>query len=147
MRTRIKQNERRAGGRLNAVLLILSFVLPFAQFAFVPEVDAASLLPACCRMRGKHHCPPQMTDGGEQGSSDTARSQSVRGGSVSERCPYTPGVSPVAHGSSLWAPTRGFVEVRIHDEFLAAVTAEAGYAIALPRANPKRGPPNSSVAA
>jgi hypothetical protein len=143
VRTSVKRHQRRLRGQANALLLIVSLLLPFAQFAFSSTVDADSLLPACCRIHGKHQCGMRRL--GEAASS--GKPHSLQLAQVTEKCPWVPGVVPSGHGSALWDHASDLTVFRSCDEQGLAAISRFKLAVSPALANCKRGPPNSSVSA
>lgn len=122
-------------GRLSAMLLLLSLLLPFAQSALAPQGGENALIPVCCRTHGKHQCllHKKMSD-------QSASSSSTHISQLSEKCPYTPGVMQLFHHDLLW---HGAVE-RSHmcwGSDRSRPRQIARLALLVKETNHKRGPP------
>jgi len=70
-----RQKERRWFGQMSALLLIVSLLLPFAQFAFGSSENLDAVLPACCHAHGKHQCAMRTLVHAEQLSEQTSSSR------------------------------------------------------------------------
>jgi len=80
--------------RWHALLLILTFALPFAQLPIAAFSNPEAMLPACCRSHGKHHC---MMSADQMEALQRGHHFTV----VNERCPLFP-------QASLASPHHGF---------------------------------------
>jgi len=94
-----RQKERRWFGQMSALLLIVSLLLPFAQFAFGSSENLDAVLPACCHAHGKHQCAMRTLVHAEQLSEQTSSSRRLA--EVTEKCPYAPGVATSPHSNPL----------------------------------------------
>jgi len=143
VRTSVKRHQRRLRGQGSAFLLILSLLLPFAQFAFNSTVGADSLLPACCRIHGKHQCGMRrLGDGASSG-----KSHSSQLAQVTEKCPFVPGVVPSGYRGPLWDHASGPSALRPCDERSLVAISRFERVVSSALANYKRGPPVSCVSA
>jgi hypothetical protein len=141
LQTSLTPRTRGWHGRMSALLLIISLLLPFAQFAFASPENLDVFLPVCCRAHGKHKCLMRMgmrIDGQSEQSPPSPQLAQV-----TEKCPYVPGAAPSAHGNPLWDDPQ--VVTRFNSDSCDApirlVNVERPYSAG--RANPKRGPPVS----
>ena len=135
LRTRKQKNERRWCGQVSSLLLILSFLLPFAQLAFGSTDSIDTMVRACCRAHGKHQCAMRMS------MRSSVEPSSPQLAQVTEKCPFTPGLTPATHSNPLWHHAHGFSEFHGRDDRApdAVNTRERGSS--LETANHKRGPP------
>lgn len=139
-----RQSENGWRIRGTAWLLLLIFLLPFAQMAYGATADPEAGLLACCRSHGKHKC---LLRSSLTAHSDADKHAIVRVPQLSEKCPCTP-VNP----SSTNISHAGLPEVqRLTWNKDAAAFLHARRAVQRSdlrtRANPKRGPPSSSIVA
>ena len=141
VRTMVKRHQRRLCGQANALLLIVSLLLPFALFAFSSTVNADTLLPACCRRHGRHQC--SMRRSGDAASSGKPHSSQLA--QVTEKCPWVP-VIPSGH-RTLWDHASGLTLFHPYDEQSLVAINRFELAVSPAPANGKRGPPDSSVSA
>jgi hypothetical protein len=139
LRTGIQNNKRIDRGRLSALLVIVSFVLPFVQLAFGLTEPAEATLPACCRAHGNHRCAMRMS------VRSPAEPSSPQLAQVTEKCPCPPGLAPAAHGNTSWDFTPGFGEFHKREEVGVADADYGRECFSSPEfGNRKRGPPVSS---
>jgi len=127
-----------------AWLLLLGLLLPFAQMAYGATADPEAGLLACCRSHGKHKC---LLRSSRTSSADANKQATVRVPQISEKCPCTP-VNPSSTNTS----HAGLPEAqRLNWNKDATAFLHAGRASqrseSRTRANPKRGPPSSSIVA
>lgn len=113
-----------------SMLLLFSFSLISPLFAS----DAGeTILPACCRRGGKHHCAL---------SSESLSTHGKGFGIIAEKCPFTPAIPAIAHFSAI-APPLGhavFAGLVSHPSVHAQTAAQ--YRISFDRSRQKRGPPS-----
>jgi hypothetical protein len=135
LRVMLSSGKGRRHGRIRALLLIVSVLLPLAQLALSPSQTFESTLPACCRAHGKHHCALSSQ------SHEPARQIAQ----VSEKCPCPPALPSSTANQLAWSISLDDSSFRI-DENGEALDGTTVYRTASPeRSNPKRGPPNSSI--
>ncbi|HTJ28901.1 MAG TPA: hypothetical protein VL346_00275 [Acidobacteriaceae bacterium] len=119
-----------AASLLMVVLMLLSAPVAFA----LPGRTAESLVPACCRKVGKHHCSMQTQASPGAGSTWSA---------LPQHCPLYPGQAPqVVVDAKFFVPAAGaafFAAMWSHPAIQAQT--EARYRIAFDRSRLKRGPP------
>jgi hypothetical protein len=139
VRTKTKRSNRGLPGWGNALLLIVSLLLPFVQPAFSSTTDAATLLPACCRTHGKHKCLTRISHD-EHSSSQ----KSPELAQLTEKCPCPPGLAPSTQNNLLWLQTPELSEDQFSDRQTPPPALDAERTLSRPRANPKRGPPASA---
>jgi hypothetical protein len=127
--------------RSAVLLLIVSFLLPFAQMASSASGNPEASLPACCRAHGKHHCALHAALDGVRTETQTT----LRTDEVNEKCPC----------GLCSASTTSVPHCSLPDEGIS-VSADCPStrlqrALALERSqfrsksNQKRGPPDSSI--
>ena len=71
-----------------AFLLLLSYLLPFAQMAYAASSDPEAALPACCRTHGKHKCSMHMP---LQAQGDDGKHATVSPAQIRRKMPLRPG--------------------------------------------------------
>ena len=121
--------------RICAALLLAVF----SSSLLTPLLVAAtpsSVLPACCRKDGKHHC---SMDNMKQESSDSAAKL------VSGKCSQFPSIGsiPITANATAVVPVQAFLAYLISHPASQAQT-EARYRISFSRSSQKRGPPASN---
>lgn len=127
---------------MNALLLIISLLLPFAQLAFGSTENVDASLPVCCRAHGKHKCVMRALMHAEQQPKQI--SSSPRFGQLTEKCPYGPGVAISTHSNPLWSQSQRLIQFHVADDLATIRSTNARRFNFIGRANPKRGPPISS---
>jgi hypothetical protein len=118
--------------RLLSILLFGATLLPLIAPLLSTGAMAESMLPACCRRSGKHHCAMAMT---------TATSKAPQVSAPCDKCSYrqnstgavhlqvfTPGTASAQHAGALRQPP-------------LAAQAECLWRISFDRSRQKRGPP------
>jgi hypothetical protein len=124
--------------RVVALLLLLSYLLPFAQMAYASSSDPEAGLPACCRTHGKHKCFMLASvrlpgDGGTRPVLTSAQ--------VSEKCPCVPASSSASGTSHLGLSSIGRVRFAAPPESLLAAARSRQRVRRPSPAHQKRGPP------
>jgi hypothetical protein len=117
--------------RVLAITLLVAFGSPLVAPLMASTADPQALLPACCRMHGKHHC---IMPAGLPGASTDPAFQVPP-------CPFYPttATSPVSATAALSSPLLLAVETRSDFAPLAPSRHRAQtFAVG---ANLKRGPP------
>ena len=138
VRIRVNQNERSKRDWMGALLLVISLLLPFAQFAFGLQDSSDTTLPICCRAHGRHKCTtPGLLQA--QHSSQTLFTRAT------EKCPCPRGLAPAGtHGDPLWNSRGRSAEYLVYGRYEPAEINGRYPVHFLGHANPKRGPPSSS---
>src|SRR5580698_9332856 len=127
---------------MSALLLIISLLLPFAQFAFGLQGSSDATLPVCCRAHGRHKCATSSLPRIGQPSRENSSPQLLT--RATEKCPCPQGAVPAAHSDSLWNPGLGSAKYPVDVRYEPVETNGIDHVRSLVRANPKRGPPASS---
>jgi hypothetical protein len=138
LRAGLSSGKERQYGRVRALLLIVSLLLPLAQQVLGPSQTFESALPACCRAHGKHQCAAAS----EQKGSDSSSRQIVQ---VGEKCPCLPAFPSSVTNQPAWniSPHNNSFPIAMDGEALDGITV---HRTASPeRFHPKRGPPHSSI--
>jgi hypothetical protein len=126
--------------RLLSILLFWATLFPMVAPALTIGAVGQSLLPACCRRAGQHHCAMSSEERAllmGEGAKDA-----IRMGAPPEQCPYSQRSLAAAH---LQTFTPGAAAT--HAEFLlhqpsATAQAECLRRISFDRSRQKRGPPS-----
>jgi hypothetical protein len=129
-------------GRLSALLLTISLLLPFAQLALNSSQLADAVLPACCRAHGKHKCAMNMTDVAHESST---LSSSPRLARIGEKCPYSPRWVTTAHSGPLWDHVPESFALYFNDGLSPIGPSGANRASSQSGSNHKRGPPSPAL--
>jgi hypothetical protein len=125
--------------RLLSILLFWATLFPMVAPALTTGAVGQSLLPACCRRGGKHHC---MMSAEERALLMGEFTGAIRVGTPPEQCPYSQRSLAAAH---LQIFTSGASAT--HDAFLlhepsATAQAECLRRISFDRSRQERGPPS-----
>ena len=121
-----------------AFLLLLSYLLPFAQMTYAASSDPEAALPACCRTHGKRKCSmgkPLQVEGDDQKHATVSPAQ------ISEKCPCVPASPTASDTLHFGLPPVGSVRFVDRSESLSFAAWSSKRARLANRANPKRGPP------
>jgi hypothetical protein len=134
------RNGRRV--RSTALVVLLSFLLPFVQMAYGATRDPEIGLPACCRSHGKHKCSMRLSHSLRTPSD---KEPTVRTAELTEKCPW----APIATSSTDW-PHFVFLNTRyITSGHGSSTLLHAGrtplLVLSQGSANHKRGPPSFSI--
>jgi hypothetical protein len=121
-----------------AFLLMLSYLLPFAQMAYAASSDPEAALPACCRTHGKHKCSMRMP---LQVQGDDEKHATVSPVQISEKCPCVPSSPTASDTLHFGLPPIGSVRFIDRSESLSFGAWSSPRARLANPAHPKRGPP------
>jgi len=126
--------------RLLSILLFGATLLPMIAPMISTGATAESMLPACCRRDGKHHC--MMSAAARAIMLGETNDEAMRAGTPPEQCPYRQR-SLVAVHLQVFTPaataTRSAFLLRAPS---AAAQAECLRRISFDRSRQKRGPPS-----
>ena len=128
--------------RLLSLLLLATLGAPLWASMLALGQSADSLLPACCRRDGKHHCAMSS-----MGLAQMAGSQSPQWRSPQERCPYCPGSIAAGHHHEVGSTARAdevFVSGFAHPQ--GRPQTESKRRISEAGSRRKRGPPQTFLA-
>lgn len=121
-----------------ALLLLLSYLLPFAQMAYAASHDPEAGLPACCRTHGKHKCfmlsSPRLR--GEDSTHPV-----LFAAQVTEKCPCVPASPSAADTAHFGLPSIGSVRFAAPSESLLVAVRTLQRIHLTSAAHQKRGPP------
>lgn len=119
--------------------LLALFGLPFASSLLALTPRDAAKLPACCRIKGRHHC---AMDAAQRSSPqhDPAFSSPV------EKCPFCPAALTATHAPGpLALPSAQTLAFGLAVHPHGVAQTESRYRIARDRSRQKRGPPALSL--
>jgi hypothetical protein len=121
-----------------AFLLLLSYLLPFAQMAYAASSDPEAALPACCRTHGKHKCsmPASLQVQGDDG-----KHAAVSSAQIAEKCPCLPCSTSASGTLHLGLPSLESVRFVDRSESLSLTAWSSQPTHRSSCAHPKRGPP------
>lgn len=125
--------------RLLSILLFWATLFPMVAPALTSGAMGDSMLPACCRRGGMHHC---MMSPEERAALIRELEGAVRFGAIPEQCPYSQRSLGAAHlqiFTRAAAATHASFTLR---EPSAIAQAECLRRIAFDRSRQKRGPPS-----
>lgn len=118
--------------KLLSLVLLAVLGLTLAAPALTGGRVSESTLPACCRRAGQHHCALHHNAPSPAGT---------RLAVLTERCPWTPSVPPIAHLAQ-WSTAPGSRSLGLLLTLLIGLAqTESLWRMALDRARGKRGPP------
>lgn len=121
-----------------AFLLLLSYLLPFAQMAYAASSDPEAALPACCRTHGKHQCSMHMQ---LRAQGDDGKHATISPTQLTEKCPCVPASPNASNTLHFGLPTFGDVRFVDRSESLSFASWSSQRARVASPAHPKRGPP------
>jgi hypothetical protein len=132
--------NRQVMRRLLSILLFWATLFPMVAPALTTGAMGQSMLPACCRRGGQHHCAMAPEERARLMAEDG--NGAIRVGAPPEQCPYRQRSLAATH-----LPTFAPGAMATHAEFLlhqpsAAAQAECLRRISFDRARQKRGPPS-----
>jgi hypothetical protein len=121
--------------RLLSILLLAVFGLPIATPLFALSGSQDSVLPACCRKGGKHHCMSmaqhnQLAGDGSQWTAPV------------DRCPYCPASVAVSHVDHLALTASQVIFAGVVSHPAVHAQTESKRRISRDRSRQKRGPPS-----
>ena len=119
-----------------SILLILFVGLPLISPLLALSPDIASLLPACCRRQGAHHCASMMDQ-----SHATALAQKHHLTAPMDCCPSYPKAISQSQHQDLSFNTAALLFAQVVSHPAMHQQTEARARIALDGARQKRGPP------
>lgn len=113
--------------------IAIALTMLFGWLLLVPAFAAAgeSIVPACCRRSGKHHCMSRM-------NSNPAESVVV---SVNDKCPCVPQATVASHVEFSAPATGRAIYAGLVGHPAVSPQTEAGYRVSHFRSRQKRGPP------
>jgi hypothetical protein len=121
-----------------AFLLLLSYLLPFAQMAYAASSDPEAALPACCRTHGKHKCSMHMP---LEVQGNDGNHAAVSPAQIGEKCPCLP-LSPSSSDTLHFGlPRIGSFPFVDRSESLSFAAWPSQRTHCSSPAHPKRGPP------
>ncbi len=136
------QSEDSWRTRSTTLLLLLGLLLPFVQMAYAASGDPEAGLPACCRAHGKHQCFLRSSFLSGSASDQQATAHAAQ---INEKCCWPSRNTASADTSQLGLPGAqaicfgyGFANILTSRQATERVSRRV-------RANPKRGPPISSI--
>jgi hypothetical protein len=122
--------------RFLAITLFAVLTMPVVLPLVASPADAESLLPACCRRNGKHHCAMMATMERE--------SRELGFGRQPDLCPYRSSKLTLAHTFSFYPPASfAFYAAVLQHPAVHQQTAIRRL-VAEARCHQKRGPPSCS---
>jgi hypothetical protein len=125
--------------RLLSILLFWATLFPMVAPALTSGAMGDSMLPACCRRGGKHHC---MMSPEERAQMIRELEGGTRASSLPEQCPYRQNALAVAHLQVFTtAAAATHAAFRLHEPSVSA-QAECLRRISFDRSRQKRGPPS-----
>ena len=143
MRKSLSTGKGRWSGRVSALLLAVSLLLPFAQLALNSSQFADAVLPACCRAHGKHTCVMHMMTGVAHELS--TQSSSPRLAQITEKCPYSPGWVTTAHSDPSSDHISRSLAFYFNDGLSPIGPPGTGRTASQSGSNQKRGPPSPAL--
>ncbi len=125
--------------RLLSILLFWATLFPMVAPALTTGAMGQSMLPACCRRGGKHHC---MMSPEERQRMMRELEGGTRTSAPPEQCPYRQRALMAAHLQVFTVATAATHEAFLLHEPSVAAQAECLRRISFDRARQKRGPPS-----
>ena len=125
--------------RLLTIVLFWATLFPMVAPALTSGAMGDSMLPACCRRGGMHHC---MMSPEERAALIREIEGSVRFGAIPEQCPYRQRSLVAAHLQIVTVGAAGTHDAFLLHEPSAAAQAECLRRISFDRSRQKRGPPS-----
>lgn len=120
--------------RFLSILLLAVFGLPLITALLAFGADGDVSLPACCRRNGKHHC---LLSADQRNPAPDKRVLTT----VSEKCPYAPGMVVATHPDVLSVPPSQAIFAAFVSHSCGVAQTESKWRISRDRSRQKRGPP------
>lgn len=136
--TRVHPQPGTWRARSLALLLLLCYLLPFAQMAYAGSGDPEAGLPACCRTHGKHKCFMRLSAHADEAATGQAALSSAQ---ITEKCPCIPASPSASDTSPFGLPPSGSVRYVARSESFSFTHWSSPRAHRRTLAHQKRGPP------
>jgi hypothetical protein len=131
--------------QIKALLLIVSLLVPFAQFAFRLSQNSEDALPACCRAHGKHQCAMKLrAKFARQPSADSPSPQIAY---ATKKCPCQTALASSSQTQTFWNivfTSDGYPAP--HNQTTTRAITPARFTLS-ESSNRRRGPPHSNISA
>jgi hypothetical protein len=116
--------------RLLSIALLLLFSLPLISPLLALTSNGDTILPACCRRNGAHHCAMKLPP-----------AAGINLSSIPQHCPAFPAVvTPVRHGD-LSFPVESLISTGLISHSTLSLQTQPRARTAFDRARQQRGPP------